>query len=85
MKKILTMISNTVFVVLAINILDITTEVIATTRNSNQETREQNNIDLENATELANLIYKNEKERLLFLKQYLKGYEETKEYKLARI
>ncbi len=48
MKKILTMISNTVFVVLAINILDITTEVIATTRNSNQETREQNNNDLEN-------------------------------------
>lgn len=45
----------------------------------------QNNIDLENATELANLIYKNEKEKLLFLKQYLKGYEETKEYKLARI
>ena len=45
----------------------------------------QNNIDLENATELANLIYKNERERLLFLKQYLKGYEETKEYKLARM
>ena len=45
----------------------------------------QNNINLEDALELANLIYQDEKEKLLFLKQYLKGKEETKEYKLARI
>ena len=45
----------------------------------------QNNINLADATELADLIYSSEKEKLLFLKQYLKGYEETKEYKLARI
>ena len=45
----------------------------------------QNNINLADATELADLIYSSEKEKLLFLKQYLKGYEETKEYKLTRI
>ncbi len=48
MKKILTMISNTILAVVVINILDITTEVISMTENSNQETREQNNNALEN-------------------------------------
>lgn len=46
---------------------------------------EDNKIMVEDALELANLIYQDEKEKLLFLKQYLKGKEETKEYKLSRI
>lgn len=45
---------------------------------------ENNEIILEDALELANLIYTDEKEKLRFLKQYLKGKEETKEYKLSR-
>ena len=46
---------------------------------------ESNQICLEDALELANLIYQKESERLLFLKQYLKGKEETKDYVLSRI
>ena len=46
---------------------------------------ESNQIFLEDALELANLIYQKESERLLFLKQYLKGKEETKDYVLSRI
>lgn len=43
-----------------------------------------NKIIIEEAIELANLIYPTEQEKLLFLKQYLKGNEETKEYRLSR-
>ena len=43
-----------------------------------------NKIILEDAIELASLIYPTEQEKLLFLKQYLKGNEETKEYTLSR-
>ena len=43
-----------------------------------------NKIILEDAIELASLIYPTEQEKLLFLKQYLKGNEETKEYALSR-
>lgn len=43
-----------------------------------------NKIILEDAIELASLIYPTEQEKLLFLKQYLKGKEEIKEYILSR-
>ena len=43
-----------------------------------------NKIIIEDAIELANIIYPTEQEKLLFLKQYLKGKEETKKYTLSR-
>ena len=43
-----------------------------------------NKIILEDAIELASLIYPTEQEKLLFLKQYWKGNEEAKEYILSR-
>lgn len=44
----------------------------------------ENKIIIEDAIELANIIYPTEQEKLLFLKQYLKGKEETKKYTLSR-
>ena len=43
-----------------------------------------NKIIIEDAIGLASLIYPTQQEKLLFLKQYLKGKEETKEYTLSR-
>lgn len=45
---------------------------------------ESNKIELNDAMELASLIFATEKEKLRFLKQYIKGNEETKEYILSR-
>ena len=44
----------------------------------------ENKIYLEQAMELSNLIFKTEREKLVFLRQYLKDFKEEKEYKLVR-
>lgn len=43
----------------------------------------ENKIIWKDAIEFANMIYKTESEKLQFLKQYIKGKEETKEYVLS--
>lgn len=44
-----------------------------------------NKIYIEQAIELSDLIFKTEREKLVFLKQYLKDFKEEQVYKLARV
>ena len=45
---------------------------------------EANKIYLEDALELADLIFDNNLDKIYFLRQYLKSFEKSNEYKLAK-